>query len=140
MATPKPFKIDISEDQLNDLKQRLSLTRWPDELEDAEWQYGAPLADVRRLAERWQNGYDWRKHERKLNETLPQYTLDIDVEGFETLNIHFVHQRSEKYDAIPLLFVHGCEYHPYSQELTLLTMSSTQGREASSKSRKFYRC
>jgi len=107
MATPKPFKIDVSEDQFNDLKQRLSLTRWPDELEDAGWQYGAPLADVRRLAERWQSGYDWRKHERELNDTLPQYTLDIDVEGFETLNIHFVHRKSERYDAIPLLFVHG---------------------------------
>ena len=46
------FTIDIPEEQLNQLKQRLSLTRWPDELEDAGWDYGAPLADVRRLAER----------------------------------------------------------------------------------------
>jgi len=52
-------------------------------------------------------GYDWRVHEAALNEELPQFTRDIEVDGFGTLNIHYVHQKSRTVDAIPLLFVHG---------------------------------
>ncbi|KAF8872229.1 Alpha/Beta hydrolase protein [Infundibulicybe gibba] len=71
-------------------------------------EYGAPLADMRRLVAHWKDGYDWRKHEARLNEQLPQFTRDIDVEGFGSLNIHYIHKRSEVANAIPLLFVHGC--------------------------------
>lgn len=116
MATPdtassdvKTFKIDIPDSEIERLKARLALTRFPDELEDAGWAYGAPLADMKRLVARWQDGYDWRPHEKELNDTLPQFTRNIDVEGFGTFNVHFVHQRSAVANAIPLLFVHGCE-------------------------------
>ncbi|KAF7332854.1 EHN domain-containing protein [Mycena venus] len=85
----------------------LDLTRFPDELDDAGWDYGAPLADIKRLVTRWKNGYDWRKHEAALNAELPQFTRDIDVEGFGTLNVHYVHKKSALETAIPLLFVHG---------------------------------
>lgn len=54
----------------------------------------------------WQNGYDWRSEEEKINQ-LPQFTVDIPVEGFETLKIHFVHKQSPCKNAIPLLFTHG---------------------------------
>ncbi|KAF4574429.1 hypothetical protein EYR40_005847 [Pleurotus pulmonarius] len=101
------FRISVQEDKLQQLKAKLTLTVFPDELEDAGWDYGVPLADMKRLVERWRNGYDWRKHETELNNELPQFTRDIDVEGFGTLNIHYVHQRSQVEDAIPLLFVHG---------------------------------
>ncbi|KAJ7062254.1 Alpha/Beta hydrolase protein [Mycena amicta] len=102
-----PFKIAIPDSALDSLRQKLALARLPDELDEAGWEYGVPLGDVRRLLERWQNGFDWRAQETKINEELPQFTRDIEVEGHGTLNIHYVHQKSERVDAIPLLFVHG---------------------------------
>lgn len=64
---------------------------------------------MERLAEYWQNGFDWRKQERKLNE-MPQFQTTVSIDGFEEVNMHFVHQKSVAPAAIPLLFVHGCEY------------------------------
>ena len=68
-----------------------------------------PLADVKRLVAHWKDGFDWRKAEAEINE-LPMFTRDIEVDGFGTLNVHYVHQVSEVKDAIPLLFVHGCKW------------------------------
>ncbi|RDB18925.1 putative epoxide hydrolase [Hypsizygus marmoreus] len=102
-----PFKIAIPDSQISLLQQKLALATFPNELEDAGWSYGTPLADVQRLVNRWKDGYDWRKHEAALNAELPQFTRDIDVEGFGALNIHYVHKRSVLENAIPLLFVHG---------------------------------
>ncbi|KAJ7904835.1 Alpha/Beta hydrolase protein [Mycena leptocephala] len=101
------FKIAIPDERIDELRQKLRLTRLPDELDDAGWDYGVPLADIRRLVERWQNGYNWREHEAQINAELPQFTRDIDVVGHGTLNIHYVHQKSAVPDALPLLFVHG---------------------------------
>ena len=67
---------------------------------------GAPLADVKRLTKEWEK-WDWRQAEERLNK-VPQYTSEIKVTGFDELNIHFVWQKSEVKNAIPLLFVHGC--------------------------------
>jgi pimeloyl-ACP methyl ester carboxylesterase len=107
MAYISPYKISVPQAKLNRLKQKLALADFPDELEDANWDYGAPLADVKRLTARWHTNYDWRKVEAELNATLPQFTVDIPVDGFETLTIHFVHRKSEVDGAIPLLFAHG---------------------------------
>lgn len=104
-----PFKICISDSAIEQLQQKLAATVLPDELDGAGWDYGAPLADIKRLVARWRNGYDWRKQEELLNSNLPQFTRDIHVDGFGSLNIHYVHQRSGVESAIPLLFVHGCE-------------------------------
>ncbi|KAF9476537.1 alpha/beta-hydrolase [Pholiota conissans] len=101
------FQISIPDASIEALQRKLALTTLPDELDDAGWACGAPLADIRRLVARWKDGYDWRKHEAELNAELPQFTRDIEVEGFGTLNIHYVHQKSKVADAIPLLFVHG---------------------------------
>ncbi|KAJ7863486.1 epoxide hydrolase N terminus-domain-containing protein [Mycena olivaceomarginata] len=68
-----PFKISIPDALLDRLHQKLALTTLPDELEGAGWEYGVPLADVKRLVARWSNGYDWRHHEAQLNR-LPQFT------------------------------------------------------------------
>ena len=106
MSQVKPYKISVPEERLQKLKQKLALTDFPDELEDAEWAYGSPLSDIQRLAKYWEDGFDWRNAEAKLNE-FPQYTVDIDVEGFETLSVHFLHQKSMVKGAIPLLFAHG---------------------------------
>ena len=103
------FKIAVSDECLSTLRQKLALTTLPDEIEDAGRDYGAPLADIGRLVSRWKEGYDWRKYEAQLNDELPQFTRDIEVEGHGTLNVHYVHKKSEVEDAIPLLFVHGCE-------------------------------
>ncbi|KAI1248174.1 hypothetical protein MGN70_010423 [Eutypa lata] len=102
----KPFQILIPETQISDLRDRLSKTRFPDELADSEWQSGAPLADVQRLANYWAESFDWRRAEAQLNR-YPQFTTDLQAEGFETMSVHFIHQRSSAKDAIPLLFIHG---------------------------------
>lgn len=110
MSYESPFKVAISDEKIALLKAKLELATFPDELENSGWDYGVPLADLRRLAARWKEGYDWRAQEAAINK-LPQFTRDIEVEGYgSTLNIHYVHQKSEVADAIPLLFVHGCEY------------------------------
>ncbi|KAF8957259.1 Alpha/Beta hydrolase protein [Flammula alnicola] len=101
------FKIDIPEEKIDHLKQKLALVRPPDELEDAGRDYGVPLEDIQRLLAHWKNGYDWRKYERLLNEDMPQFKKDIHVDGFGTLGIHYVHKQSTVEGAIPLLFVHG---------------------------------
>ena len=103
-----PFKLTVSDADFDLLQKKLELFRFPDELDGAGWDYGAPLADVKRLTAYWKSGFDWRKAEAKINE-LPMFTRDIEVDGFGTLNVHYVHQVSAVQDAIPLLFVHGCK-------------------------------
>ena len=107
MSAPRPFKISIPDETLKLLAKKLSVASFPDELDDAGWDLGAPLSDVKRLTAFWRDGFDWRKQEAKINE-LPQYMTEIDVDRFGPLQIHFVHQKSRTKDAIPLLFVHGC--------------------------------
>ncbi|GAA3136880.1 epoxide hydrolase family protein [Streptosporangium carneum] len=97
----KPFRIEIPEADIIDLRDRLARTRWTDELPEAGRSYGVPLAYVRELAEHWRDGYDWRAHEAALN-GFPQFTTEIDGQ-----NVHFVHVRSANPDAIPLLVTHG---------------------------------
>lgn len=104
----QPFVVHVSDARLDLLRKKLDLVRFPDELEDAGWDYGVPLAHARRLVERWKDGLDWRKSEEEINK-LPHFTRDIEVEGFGTLNVHYLHQRSARENAVPLLFVHGCE-------------------------------
>jgi len=106
MAPIYDFKINVPQDKLDALSKKLELTTFPDELEHAGWDLGAPLSDIKRLINHWRTGYDWRQHERTLNE-LPQYTTSIDVIDFGSLEIHYVHQKSSVNNAIPLLFCHG---------------------------------
>ncbi|PPQ94344.1 hypothetical protein CVT25_000400 [Psilocybe cyanescens] len=123
-----PFKIAISDEQISRLRQKLAMAVFPDELDDAGWDYGAPLVDIRRLVARWQDGYDWRKHEAQLNEELPQFTRDIEVDGFGKLNIHYIHKKSEVVNAIPLLFVHGWpgSFYEIRKILPLLLKGSSE--------------
>jgi pimeloyl-ACP methyl ester carboxylesterase len=96
-----PFRVDIPQSALDDLQARLERTRWPDEPPDPGWDYGVPLQYVRRLADRWHDGYDWRAWEARLN-ALPQFTTTIDGQ-----NVHFIHVRSPAPDAVPLIATHG---------------------------------
>ncbi|GAA3647747.1 epoxide hydrolase [Nonomuraea antimicrobica] len=96
-----PFHIDVPQAQLDDLRDRLAATRWPDELPGVGWSYGVPADYARRLADYWRTRYDWRVAEAELN-AFPQFTTHIDGQ-----NVHFLHVRSPEQDALPLIITHG---------------------------------
>lgn len=96
-----PFRIDIPQRQLDDLRERLARTRWPDEVPDVGWARGVPVAYLKSLVEYWRTGYDWRKQEARLNQ-FPQFTTKVDGQ-----TLHFLHVRSPEPDALPLLLIHG---------------------------------
>ncbi|MCJ8012468.1 epoxide hydrolase [Paenibacillus sp. KQZ6P-2] len=97
----RPFRITIPQSDLDDLQARLTRTRWPDELPGTVGKYGVSLEYMKELVEYWRNSYDWRKHEKQLNE-YPQFTITIDG-----TNVHFLHVRSPEPDAMPLILNHG---------------------------------
>ena len=97
----RPFRIEVPQAILDDLRDRLTRTRWPDELPGVGDSYGVSLDLVKRLAERWRTGYDWRRWEAELNRHQ-QYTTTIDGQ-----NVHFLHVRSPEADAFPLILTHG---------------------------------
>ncbi|KAI1794408.1 epoxide hydrolase [Ganoderma leucocontextum] len=123
----KPFTLAISDADIEHLRRTLELARFPDELDGAGWDYGAPLADVKRLAAHWKRGFDWRKAETEINK-LPMFTRDIEVDGFGTLNVHYVHQVSGVKGAIPLLFVHGWPGH-FLEVKKLLPLLTAGGKD-----------
>lgn len=104
-----PFEISVSDKAIEDLHSKLASATLPDEIEAAGWDYGSPLADVKRLAKYWNERFDWKKAEQNLNSSLAgaQYRTPLQVDGFEELQIHFLWRKSENKNAIPLLFVHG---------------------------------
>lgn len=104
---PQPYTISVPQEKVDNLKTKLSLANFPDELDSSAWDLGVPLSDVTRLIRVWEN-WDWRQAEEKLNK-VPQYHTGIKVDGYDELDIHFVWQKSEVKNAIPLLFVHGCK-------------------------------
>lgn len=106
MADITPYQISVPDSAIEDLKARLALAKFPDELDQAGWDLGSPLGDVKRLAAYWKHQYDWRRAEAEMNQ-YPQYTTSIAVEGFAPLKIHFLYKKSTVENAIPLLFVHG---------------------------------
>jgi len=109
MSDIKAYEISVQQTAIDRLQQKLALVDLPDELDDAGWDYGASLPEVKKLITYWQNDYNWRKHEAKLNE-LPNYTTAVEVDGFGELQIHFIHQESSVKNAVPLLFCHGCQW------------------------------
>jgi pimeloyl-ACP methyl ester carboxylesterase len=96
-----PFRIAVPQNVLDDLRDRLASTRWPDQVEDSGWGYGVDLDYVKELAAYWQNDYDWRAREAALNH-LPQFTATVDG-----VTIHFVHVRGSGPNPQPLLLTHG---------------------------------
>ena len=101
MSAVTPFHLAIPDSQLDDLRARLRLTRWPDRETVDDWRQGAPLAAVQALCDHWLNRYDWRQCEATLN-GFGQYRTEIDG-----LGIHFLHVRSPEPDATPLILTHG---------------------------------
>lgn len=101
MTEIRPFTLAVPEAQLDDLNLRLDLTRWPDPECVGDWSQGTPLAVLQDLAGYWRRGYDWRRCEARLN-ALGQFHTEI-----EGLDIHFLHVRSPRADAVPVLITHG---------------------------------
>ncbi len=101
MPAIRPYRINIPDATLADLKTRLARTRWPTEIPNTGWDYGSNLAYMKELVTYWQTKFDWRAQERTLNE-LPQFITAIDG-----VDIHFVHVKSSNPNAMPLMLVHG---------------------------------
>jgi pimeloyl-ACP methyl ester carboxylesterase len=97
----RPFKIDVPEERLVDLRRRIAATQWPDRETVADESQGVQLATMQGLLRYWGEDYDWRKVEAKLN-ALPQFMTSIDG-----LDIHFIHVRSKHDTALPLIVTHG---------------------------------
>ena len=97
----RPFRIDVPEELLIDLRRRVAATRWPDKETVADPSQGVQLKTVQQLAQYWQNGYSWRNVEARLN-GLPQFITEIDG-----LDVHFIHVRSRHPNALPMIVTHG---------------------------------
>ena len=99
MAAIKPYKINVPEAQIKDLQERLGKTIWPSVIEGND--YGGPSIDMMQSLVKKARNFDWRKKEAELNK-LPQFTTEIDGQ-----NMYFIHAKSERADATPLMLIHG---------------------------------
>ncbi len=97
----EPFSIQVDDQAIEDLKQRLLNSRYPDQLNDDNWSYGTKLEYLQSLVDYWIHEFDWKKQERAINR-FNQYLINID--GLKT---HFIHQRSSNQDATPIIITHG---------------------------------
>jgi epoxide hydrolase len=125
----RPFRIDVPDAVLDDLRARLTGTRWPEAECVDDWSQGIPLAYTRELATYWADRYDWRSREAALNR-FEQFVTEIDG-----LDIHFIHQRSPHPNALPLLITHGwpgsiVEFHKVIQPLTDPTAHGGRAEDA----------
>lgn len=112
-----PFRIDVPQEELDDLRARLARTRWSTEIPGTGWSRGVPTDYLKALAAYWAEGFDWRKAEAELNE-FPQFTTEIDGQ-----NIHFLHVRSQNPAAVPLLLLHDwpCSFVQFVDVIRPLT-------------------
>jgi hypothetical protein len=126
-ATIRPFRVEVPEEDLVELRRRIDATRWPKRETVGDDSQGVPLALMQELARYWATEYDWRKCEARLN-ALPQFMTEIDG-----LDIHFVHVRSKHEDALPLVVCHGWPGSPVEQLKLIgpLTDPTAHGASAS---------
>jgi pimeloyl-ACP methyl ester carboxylesterase len=96
-----PFTVSVADAAIADLKFRLGLTRWPDEVGEGAWDYGMPRKTLREIVEYWRDRFDWRAAERRLN-ALPQFTAEI-----YGRSVHFVHVKGVDPESAPLVLTHG---------------------------------
>jgi pimeloyl-ACP methyl ester carboxylesterase len=106
-TTIRPFRIHISQAEIDDLAERLGRTRWPQPSPETGWSRGVPLDYLQGLARYWATGFDWRRQEAALNE-FAQFTTTISDQ-----DIHFVHVRSPEPAAQPLILTHGWPSSPF---------------------------
>ena len=101
MSQIKKFYLGIPQSKLDDLQQRLTLTRWPEKETPDDWTQGIPLSYMKEIHDYWLNDYDWRKHEKEINK-FPQFLTTINE-----LDVHFIHFKSPHKNAKPLIITHG---------------------------------
>jgi pimeloyl-ACP methyl ester carboxylesterase len=101
MKELKPYRIEVAQEQIDDLGARLGMTRWPEKETPDDWSQGVPLAWMQDIASHWRNHYDWRRTEARINR-WPQYIAAIDG-----LDFHVLHARSSHAHALPLVMTHG---------------------------------
>jgi microsomal epoxide hydrolase len=97
----RSFRVDVPESVLDDLRDRLARTHWPDQIAGSGWSYGTDLAYLQSVCDDWQNKFDWRAQEDRFNR-WPHFLTEIDGQ-----QIHFIHARSENSNAFPLIITHG---------------------------------
>jgi pimeloyl-ACP methyl ester carboxylesterase len=119
----KKFTIDIAQPVLTDLQTRLKDTRWPDEFEDSDWQFGTNRAYLQNLCRYWQQTYDWKKQQQYLN-SFEHFKTTVDGVG-----LHFIHHKGEGERSIPLLLIHGWpdSFVRFLKIIPLLTKADENG-------------
>lgn len=98
MAPPRPYQISVPQSKVDLLKQKLAIAEFPSSIEPSEWCRGSPLGDMKRLVKVWRT-WDWRAVEDKLNK-FPHFMTDVDVKGFDNVETHFIHQRSQNPNSV----------------------------------------
>ena len=117
------FTIAISEKAIDDLKLRLSQTRWPDQIQNSGWDYGTDISYLKELCAYWEDEFDWRKQEERLNK-LDHFLAEIDGQ-----NIHFIHIKGKGKKSSPLLLIHGWpdSFLRFEKVIPLLTDADPDG-------------
>ena len=121
----QPYTINVPQSVLDDLRTRLSLTRWPDEIPGVGWGYGTNPDYLRSLVAYWQEGFDWRAQETKLNE-FAHYRAQVNAQTNDDkgeVGIHFIHERGKGPNPMPLLLIHGWpdSFHRMVKIIPMLT-------------------
>ncbi|HIM62645.1 MAG: multidrug MFS transporter [Dehalococcoidia bacterium] len=122
----RPFTIDVEDSVLDDLRQRLAGTRWPDEMPNSGWDYGSNLGYVKELVEYWRTEFDWRAQEAKLN-AFSHFKSEVDG-----LDIHFIHEKGKGPNPMPLIITHGWPscFFEMTKIIPLLTDPASHGGDA----------
>lgn len=120
------FEINVSQERLDDLRERLANTRWTDEVKDANWGYGTNLSYLKELVSYWQHKFDWRKQEEAINK-FAHFRADVD--GF---GLHFIHEHGTGENPLPILLTHGFpdSFLRFSKLIPMLTDPAARGGEA----------
>jgi pimeloyl-ACP methyl ester carboxylesterase len=119
----QPFKINIEQSIIADLKKRIANTRWADEIENSKWEYGTNKSYLKELCDYWQNTFDWKKKEEYLN-SFNHFKTTVDGAG-----LHFIHQKGKGENSIPLLLTHGWpdSFVRFLKIIPLLTKADENG-------------
>ncbi|PKB66660.1 MAG: multidrug MFS transporter [SAR202 cluster bacterium Io17-Chloro-G4] len=122
----QPFKIQVPEETLIDLGERLADTRWPDELPGTDWDYGTNMAYLKELVDYWRTSFDWRAQEEAINR-LSHFKADVDG-----LGIHFIHEQGKGPNPMPLILTHGWpgSFFEMSKITPLLADPASHGGDA----------
>ena len=122
----KPFKVEVPDETLEDLRERLARTRWPDEITDSGWDYGSNLAYIKELVDYWRTRFDWRAQEKAIN-AFAHFRANVDG-----LGIHFIHERGKGPNPVPLVITHGwpSTFFEILKIIPLLTDPAGHGGEA----------